>query len=252
MQKLFRTTVFCVACYGSLISGTGLMGRANADTITFTSDLFVVLSPNLIFVETTQLNGSATALTSQTVTLDQFDPSLGPLNSVTFTLRSSLTDIRGHPLPAPTRLDLVILFGPFNHGVMRIEQTLRVTSVLTGDLFNDTFGLHTECSVTNGITNSSCSSSSFTSEAFEGDVGRLPLAGFQGLGTYPVDFIQDLELFLIKDVDNGTIMSGSTQAPWSGFLDVTYTYNVPEPGVLILLGSGLPCLLGFRRRRVAA
>lgn len=254
MLKLFRTAVFCAVFSSSLFVGTDLMGRASADTITFSTGPFFVAPTHIssfgVILETNQQNASITVEASQELVLDQFDPSLGTLNAVTFALTSSLTDPRSSN-PAGTIVSLAILFGPDNHGTAEIAETLTVSTDLTGVLFSDSFGLQTECTVVGG-SSSSCNSTIGAFFAFDDVDVRLPLAGFQGLGTYPVEFTNSLEFSLAKDVDTGSFIGGSAQGPWSGILEVTYTYNIPEPGALVLLALGLPGLLGFRRRRVAA
>lgn len=253
MLKLFRTAVFCVAFSGSFFVGTGLMGRASADTITFSTGPFFIAPTHIsafgVILETNQQNASIVVEASQELALDQFDPSLGTLNSVTFALTSSLSDPRSSN-PAGTVVSLAILVGPGNHGTAVIAETLTVSTTLTGVLFSDLFSLQTECTV--GGSSNSCNNTIQAFFAFDGVEVSSPLAGFQGLGTYPVEFTNSLEFSLGKDVDNGSFIGGSAQGPWSGILEVTYTYNIPEPGTLVLLALGLPGLLGFRHRRVAA
>ena len=215
-----KNTLFI--CAGLLVAA-----GAHADTITYNSATFTLSDS----VSSTGALQQKTDTTS--VSVKQFDPSLGTLTGVSLTIDGSELTVT-----------LTSNSGTVNGGGGASDKFLP-----TGPFIPDN---HTEA-------DSACSSGTcdlLTNGAVAGFSVPLPGAfnsAYTGTGTVSEGL--ELDLTAIVNSGNGNAVASDT---WSGTVDVTYTYTpaanatVPEPGscLLLLTVLGIPGLFWRRNRAV--
>lgn len=188
---------------------------------------------------------------STTVTFNKFDPSLGTLTEIDFSLTSTLFGFFA-----------TSGFNSSNEGQSPASgQTLWSAAFsLTLPGIAEFTGTKTDtvsCSSTTGFCSNSKSPSfslTWNDEATQQSVLNL----YTGPGTLDATFNLDLTLTEINEAAPPSSASGGGSATWDpptvDGLTVTYIFTpnatVPEPGTLALLGMGAMAGLGFARRRV--
>jgi hypothetical protein len=256
-----------IAAWSAMLLCSYIAGSANADTVTYSGHFsnFPISSAGafpgtgMAMECSSLLNCSISGGDVETVTLQQFDPSLGPLNSLEFTLTSALA----HEPPGFQYQTLSIYLADTtnsNEALATVVETLLVTGDLTGDLFSAEFTLENGCTQNASVCSVSAGNpaAQFTG-SFNDIAASAALASYIGVGTFEMSFVQSAVFSLMaSNINNPSsnypYMASTFQGGWTGDLSVTYEYNVspvPLPGAVLLFASSLLGLIGFGRRRKA-
>jgi hypothetical protein len=181
---------------------------------------------------------------TQVLAMQQFDPSLGALNSVTFSLAalcegSGFAENMSTTSTSPFNWELSVLvqLKRADNSLLLQLQPFTASPVYTLGVFDGAM----DFGGTSGITDpKSCNDSG----SVAGTVGDL--AAFTGNGTVNVTAVASAKS---KVYGGGNIVMGTSTGAGA---DVTVTYDytpVPEPSSMLALIAGLGSLLAFRRRR---
>ena len=191
---------------------------------------------------------------SQSVSFAQFDPSLGTLSSVQFSLSDVNTAIRSF-----------LSFGGAQGGTGAAMTTATFTIQVPGGGGPTSVTLYSE----QGTAETSCTTATNCEDGPPGAV-TLPsfapsalvdlasdLTPYVGLGSFDAVFMLD-ELMELQTCEGNSgqqvLCTASGEATWTATLSVNYNFtpasgDVPEPAILLLFGTALAGL-GMMRRRL--
>jgi PEP-CTERM motif len=225
-----------IAGAGALLGGAGL---ANAAPSTFTLD--------------------AAGPASQSLSFNQFDPSLGTLTEVDITLSSSATT--GTAMASITGGE----GGNGNFATASLTGDLDVTGPNSETLFTTTTSVYANCTIPGPPNTTTCSDgpNPQTSSGFPINPAQVTtgLDAYKGLGTFNLsaaiaNVVNGDDSFtghITTSIRPGTALI-TRDLTWNGGLSVAYLYtpaneSVPEPASITLLGLGAAALYAARRRR---
>jgi len=203
----------------------------------------------------------ATDVTNQAVQVQQFDSSLGTLQSVSFTLSSKMTS----KLTVNNDGDFFVGWDKalYNVTLAGSGATSGISVTANGDnqrvvgtgAVGSAFTTSTMEHVISGPTGSYVFTRSASPLTVTQVFNLAPAAGFEGNGL--LSFLlttQNYDSFSAAGTQTGGVPVNlqQLQTNVAAFVDVTYTYAVPVPAAAWLFGSGLIGLAGMARRRKAA
>lgn len=246
------TNLAIAAGAGALV---GLAGAAQADVITASP------SPAPFSVSASVPTGDGVVHhDGDTLTFNQFDPSLGTLTSITFSFSSGALSDNAH---------VNVTGAEGKVGNLTTTATFTITGPGSLALFTSSpapVTVHATCSVFSFGSPCDGTASAGPVTFVTPAIVSSGFAPFEGLGTF--DLAVDLSLLVpvgtTGATGSGAVCTANTGTPtchtsgdaaWSGSVSVQYTYTladttpVPEPGMLGVFATGLIATAALRRRR---
>jgi hypothetical protein len=219
----------------ALLAFSALSFSANADVLTL-SEMFSFESHNNIFDYNPGNEDRTVVQESELISINRFNPELGTLTGVSISFESEWT-LAGYIFATDKR-----------YGSPRASGSGRSISRQAIRLIDPSREVERNREVvrTNCRGDVSCSSYDHDSGEFSGTLidssgyfADFELSDFMGTDDLDFSINRTLIADLIDCGRNDICYQRTKHNEWSGNVSVTYSYNVPEPSVITLLGIGL-------------